>query len=450
MSASGRVILVDDEHHVREAGKQTLELAGYDVECFEGADGVLDRLSRAWLGVVITDVRMPRVDGMTLLRRIVEVDGDLPVVVITGHGDVPLAVEAIRSGAYDFIEKPFPAELLVDAVSQAMEKRRRALDNRTLRAQQGGPGLAALVIGRSDAIERVRQQILAVAETDADVLICGETGTGKELTARALHNYSRRVDRPFVAINCGALPATIFESELFGHEAGAFTGAQRARIGKFEHANGGTVFLDEIESMPLDLQVKLLRVLEERSVERLGSNRPIPLDLRIVAATKIDLRRAADRGAFREDLLYRLNVVPIDLPPLRERLDDVPILFAQFVQRAAERLRRDAPDIPSGVVAQLLTHHWPGNVRELRNAAERFALGLPIDGTRAASDVGVYGLSERVEAFEKSLILRELAHQKGDIKATHEALGLPRKTLYDKMAKYGLRRGDFVAVGDAS
>ncbi|RKZ33873.1 MAG: sigma-54-dependent Fis family transcriptional regulator, partial [Gammaproteobacteria bacterium] len=275
----------------------------------------------------------------------------------------------------------------------------------------------------------------------------GETGTGKELVARCLHQQSHRRGRQFVAINCGAVPESIIESELFGHEAGAFTGAKTRRIGKFEFADGGTLFLDEIESMPLALQVRLLRVLQERVIERLGANESIPVDIRVVAAAKVDLREMASRGAFREDLYYRLDVIQIPLPSLRERPEDIPLLFQHFVLRASARYRREPPLVPATVLQQLATREWPGNVRELQNTADRYVLsgdaGIGLFPQAPGADGVASNLPGQVEQFEKGLITQELERQKGNIKATHTALGLPRKTLYEKMRKYGLQRKDF-------
>ncbi|NUB15261.1 response regulator, partial [Azospirillum brasilense] len=310
IAPGGSVLFVDDERSVRLAGQQALELAGFDVTACDGAERALRHLGRDWPGALVTDVRMPQIDGLELMERALALDPELPVILITGHGDVPMAVEAMRRGAYDFLEKPFPSDRLVEVTRRAVEKRRLVLENRRLRDQLAGlpAGEASPIVGRTPGIERLRGAIAAVADTEADVLVLGETGTGKEMVARALHAGSGRRKHPFVALNCGAMPEAIFESELFGHEAGAFTGAGKRRVGRIEHASGGTLFLDEIESMPLSLQVKLLRVIQERVVEPLGSNELIPVDLRVVAATKVDLRKAASEGKFREDLYYRLNV----------------------------------------------------------------------------------------------------------------------------------------------
>ncbi|MGD8956321.1 MAG: sigma-54 dependent transcriptional regulator, partial [Chromatiaceae bacterium] len=371
------VMLIDDEEHIRVAASQALDLAGYRVHAFDRGERALAALTADWPGAVISDIRMPGIDGMQFLQRAGMIDPDLPVILITGHGDVSMAVEAMRAGAYDFLEKPFAVEDLVDTVGRAIDKRALTIENRRLKnelAMQSKPGLR--IIGDTPAMRRLRLTIGQIADTDADVLVNGETGTGKELVARALHEIGRRRDRNFVAVNCGAVPENLIEAELFGHEAGAFTDAKSRRIGKFEHANGGTLFLDEIESMPLHVQVHLLRVLQERAIERLGSNELIPLDLRVVAASKVDLRAAATRGTFREDLYYRLGVVVIDIPPLRERRQDIPLLFQHFVLVAAARYRREPPPplTTPDQLNRLMMAEWPGNVRELRNAAERYVL----------------------------------------------------------------------------
>ena len=449
-NSSAAVMLIDDEEHIRVAATQALELAGYQVQAFSRAEQALQQLNDDWPGAVISDIRMPGIDGMQFLQRARSIDSDLPVILVTGHGDVSMAVEAMRAGAYDFIEKPFAVEDLVDTVRRALEKRTLTMENRQLKnelAVQSMPG--PRIIGTTAGVHRLRTTIGQIADTDADVLVNGETGTGKELVARALHESSRRRDHNFVAVNCGAVPDNLIESELFGHEQGAFTDAHARRIGKFEHANGGTLFLDEIESMPLQVQVHLLRVLQERAIERLGSNEVIPLDLRVVAATKVDLREAATRGEFREDLYYRLSVVMIDIPPLRNRREDIPLLFQHFVLVAGARYQREPPPPNARQLNRLMVLDWPGNVRELRNAAERYVLlgescnydvEQIVDGD---IDHPAMTLPEQVECFERGLIEQELKAHNGSIKETMAALGLPRKTLYDKMKKYGLDRVDY-------
>ena len=441
-----QVILIDDDPHLRQALYQTLDLAGLKVLPLAQATGLADRVGRDWPGVVVSDIRMPGMDGLELLTQLHAQDPDLPVLLITGHGDVPLAVQAMRSGAYDFLEKPFASDALLDSVRRALALRALVLDNRSLRlALSDRQSLSTRLVGLSPPMLRLREQIGALAATKADVLILGETGSGKEVVARALHDLSSRRNGPFVAINAGALAESVVESELFGHEPGAFTGAQKRRIGKFEFANGGTLFLDEIESMSLDVQVKLLRLLQERVVERLGGNQLIALDIRVIAATKEDLRQAADQGRFRADLYYRLNVAPLRIAPLRERGEDVLMLFQHFADEASVRHGLTPNALQPAQRALLLRHTWPGNVRELQNVAERFALGLELaldDGAREGNpmaDDEVGGrLSDQVEHFEKSLIATELERSHSSLRSLAEALGVPRKTLHDKLRKHGL------------
>ncbi|HEK1010532.1 TPA: sigma-54-dependent Fis family transcriptional regulator [Pseudomonas putida] len=446
IDSQAQVLLVDDDPHLRQALSQTLDLAGLKVVALADAQGLAERIEPDWPGVVVSDIRMPGIDGLQLLEQLHGRDKELPVLLITGHGDVPLAVQAMRTGAYDFLEKPFASDALLDSVRRALALRRLVLDNRSLRlALSDRQQLATRLVGHSPSMLRLREQIGALAGTRADVLILGETGAGKEVVARALHDLSSRRDGPFVAINAGALAESVVESELFGHEPGAFTGAQKRRIGKFEFANGGTLFLDEIESMSLDVQVKLLRLLQERVVERLGGNQLIPLDIRIIAATKEDLRHSADQGRFRADLYYRLNVAPLRIPPLRERGDDILVLFQHFADTASQRHGLPPHSLQPAQRAMLLRHGWPGNVRELQNAAERFALGLelaldnPPPVATAPSAPALSGnLSEQVEQFERSLIAAELAQPHSTMRSLAEALGIPRKTLHDKLRKHGL------------
>lgn len=448
IDARTQVLLIDDDPHLRQALSQTLDLAGLKVTTLADAKGLAERIDRDWPGVVVSDIRMPGVDGLQLLKQLHEQDPELPVLLITGHGDVPLAVQAMRAGAYDFLEKPFASEDLLESVRRALALRRLVLDNRSLRlALADRQQLSGRLVGHSPAILRLREQIGSLAGISTDVLILGETGAGKEVVARALHDLSSRRDGPFVAINAGALAESVVESELFGHEPGAFTGAQKRRIGKFEFANGGTLFLDEIESMSLDVQVKLLRLLQERVVERLGGNQLIPLDIRVIAATKEDLRTAADQGRFRADLYYRLNVAPLRIPPLRERGEDILVLFQHFANTASTRHGLTQRELQPGQRAMLLRHPWPGNVRELQNAGERFALGLDL-GLELSLDSQLHNaplsgsLSEQVEAFERALIASELTRNHGSLRSLAEALGVPRKTLHDKLRKHGLNFAD--------
>jgi two-component system C4-dicarboxylate transport response regulator DctD len=435
-------ILIEDEDAVRMATEQTLELGGFTVHACRSAEQAQSWLRPDFAGVIITDIRLPGKSGLDILAQIVEMDPDLPVIVVTGHGDVVMAVQAMRAGAYDFIEKPFSPDRLMETVKRAQEKRWLYLDNILLKAAWSSHPDMPPLIGESAEIERVRKLIRSIGPTAADVLINGQTGTGKEVVACQLHAASGRKG-PFMAINCGALPETVFESEIFGHEAGAFTSAQKRRIGKLEYANGGTVFLDEIESMPLALQVKLLRVLQERKLERLGGNTPIPIDCRIIAATKVDLLQLSAQGSFREDLYYRIGVVTINLPRLSERSDDIPLLLEHFVQGAAIRYQRKVPQWSPHQMAAWQTRSWPGNVRELRNFADRLVLEIPdetapSDRIEGNLEITQGPLPTQVEAYERKLIVEALKIADGNVAAAAERLGVPKKTLYDKIKKGNL------------
>ena len=442
--SEAQVLFVDDEEDLRRVACQTLDLADLSVKAFASGEEALARISRNFPGILVTDIRMAGLDGLGLMKRALEIDPEFPVILVTGHGDVDLAVQSMRDGAYDFLEKPYNATRLVDTARRALEKRRLTLENRALRREVGDhDAIEARLIGRTQVMVDTRTKIKAIAQTRADVLIVGETGTGKEVAARALHRASNQKDKPFVAINCAALPSELVESELFGHEVGAFPGATRARYGKFEHARGGTVFLDEIDSLELPLQAKLLHAIENREVVRLGSNDPIQLDVRFVAASKRDLETAASEGSFRSDLLYRLNVATIQMPTLEQRREDIPRLFAHLVNQASLRDQRHAPDIPTTVFNQVSAREWPGNVRELKNVADRFALGLDLD-LGPLPDASSKSLSEQVAEYEKSLIAASVTAHGGSLKKTYESLGLSRRALYEKMQKYDLTRQDFV------
>lgn len=445
------VFLVDDEESVRKSISQTLQLADLQVETFSSAKDLIPRLSSDFNGVILSDIRMPEMDGLELLSQCLAIDPKLPVILISGHADVSTAVNAIREGAYDLLEKPFSNVLLVDKINRALNQRQLSLENRLLKEELASQDrIGPRIIGKTSAIKQLRHLIRQVANADTDVLIMGETGTGKELVARSLHEQSKRRENHFVAINCGAIQEQLLNSELFGHEAGAFTDAKQKRIGKFEHANGGTLFLDEIESMSMTTQIPLLRVLQERSIERLGSNKSLPLDIRVLAASKVDLKTAAEKNEFREDLYYRLNVVMLELPPLRERRADIPMLFQHFVLVAAARTKAEMPALDTNAVQVLLKHDWPGNIRELRNIAERYVLlgeSFKFDlNALMHSNQSTIGLSlpEQMNNFERALIEQTLISNNGDLAETMKALGLPRKTLSDKLNKHKLDRKHYI------
>ena len=433
------VLIVEDDPHVLLGCQQALALEDIRSEGVGSAEQALALVGDNFPGIVISDIRLPGMDGLELLKQLKGRDRTLPVVLITGHGDISMAVGAMRDGAYDFMEKPFSPERLVEVARRALEQRSLAREVWSLRRQLAErDSLEGRIIGRSPAMQQLRELIANVADTSANVLIEGETGTGKELVARCLHDFSRRQPQQFVALNCGGLPENLFESEIFGHEANAFTGAGKRRIGKIEHAHGGTLFLDEVESMPLNLQIKLLRVLQERTLERLGSNQSIDVDCRVIAATKSDLDQLSKASQFRSDLYYRLNVVTLELPPLRERREDILQLFEYYLQQSSLRFDRTAPELDNQTVSSLMSHDWPGNVRELRNVAERFALGLPAfkkPGSNAAQGLG---FSEAVEAFERNLLTDALQRSGGNLTQASQELGMAKTTLFDKVKKYGL------------
>lgn len=444
------VLVVDDEEQVRHSIAQWLELGGFSVETAADADAALAAIRRRAPKVVLTDLQMPRKSGMDLMRELHRFDPDIPVVLLTAHGDVPLAVAAMREGAYDFLQKPYVPEHLSAVVTRAIEQRRLKLELQMLSERVAAhEGLQAHIVGASPAITRVRDMVAELCLHDPNVIITGQTGTGKEVVARALHDFGPRAKFPFVAINCAAVPEELFESELFGHEAGAFTGARTVRIGKFEFAHGGTLLLDEIESMPLPLQAKLLRVLQERVVERVGSNKSVAVNVRIIAATKYDLEEQGRLGRFRPDLYYRLAGAEIPLPPLKARDGDILLLFEHFATRASSIAGQQHRSLSSSDVEALLTHSWPGNVRELKSVAERYALGLKAMGRTVPEILGKVAqspviagsaLADRVAAYERQLIETALKEHGGSISAVIEVLGIPRRTLNEKMVRYGLIR----------
>ncbi|RKP49537.1 sigma-54-dependent Fis family transcriptional regulator [Trinickia fusca] len=452
---NAEVIFIEDDELVRRASVQSLQLAGFHVAGYASVEAARAVLvgegagGDAFAGVIVSDIRLPGASGLDLLAECRERAPETPVILVTGHGDISMAVQAMRDGAYDFVEKPFAAERLIETVRRALERRRLERENVALRRELAQrDALVPGIIGRSMAMDEVRRLIVNVAPTDAPVLINGDTGAGKELIARSLHELSPRRAKPFVAVNCGALPESMFESEMFGYEPGAFTGAAKRRIGKLEHASGGTLFLDEIESMPPALQVKLLRVLQDGVLERLGSNQPIHVDCRLVAAAKGDMSEHVAAGTFRRDLLYRLNVVTIALPPLAERREDIVPLFEHFVLDAAVRYGRPAPMPTERQRVALMERDWPGNVRELRNAADRFVLGIADAGGAAganatAGEAGARSLKERVEQFERAAIAQALEAAGGAVATAADRLQIGKATLYEKIKRYGLaERGE--------
>ncbi|MGH7162984.1 MAG: sigma-54-dependent transcriptional regulator [Planctomycetota bacterium] len=448
------VLLADDERTIAVTLRDDLEKAEHNVTVVEDGKEALRELQARRFDVLISDIRMPGMDGLQLLKEGKALDPALHVILITGHGTIPTAVDAIRHGAYDYVLKPFLNEDIVRRVATLAEFRRLKSENEELRSRLGVDRARSAIVGESDAMRRVLDTVRTVAESDADVLITGETGTGKELVARLIHDLSPRRDAPFVVLSCSAFPPTLLEDEIFGHEKGAFTDARAQKIGRFERANGGALFLDDIDDMPVETQVKLLRVLQERTLERLGGEKTVQLDVRVVSATKMDLRSAVEDGAFREDLYHRVNVIPLHLPPLRERRGDIRLLVEHFVRTYG---RGRSYTVDPDTMQRLERHPWPGNVRELENAVRRAiamagsgsALApehLVVDGPQtrreeAEADPGAVerALRDVVRETEARHIRRVLRHANQHRANAARILGISRKNLWEKMRELDIK-----------
>lgn len=429
------ILFVDDDEQLRAANLQSLDLAGLPVEAFADAKNALSRIAADFSGIVVTDIRMPGMDGLQLRAAIHAIDPDIPVILITGHADIAMAVRALHDGAFDFLTKPFAADHLVGAARRALAHRALILDNRRLTAAVAD--IDSPLIGESPAMVRLRETIAQLAQADIDVLVEGETGTGKELVAHMLHRQSRRRAASLVAVNCAALPHELAEAELFGSDLIDRATGKPGHAGRIRSAHRGTLFLDEIDTMHGAVQAKLLRVIEEREVQPIGAAAPEPVDLRVVAATKTDLMDAVRAGDFREDLYYRLHVVKLRIPPLRERRSDIPQTFAYFLDEAAAKMGVEGFRIDDGTRRHLVEHDWPGNVRELKNFAYSIVLGLPSDPGLTPIQ-GNLTLAERVARFEAAIIRDTMTACGGDIARAMAMLGVPRKTLYDKLSRHGI------------
>ncbi|WP_035215132.1 sigma-54-dependent transcriptional regulator [Desulfobulbus elongatus] len=444
------ILVVDDDLYLLAAIKQTLTLNGYAVHTFGNPLDALARIESRAFAAVLADIRMPEMDGMVLLERMLAKDPDLPVILITGHGDISLAVEAVKKGAYHFLQKPVDEDIILATLARAIERRRLVLENRRLEQQltatREGRSRFYGLIGSHPSMLGLYTLIETIAHETDPVLIVGETGTGKELAARALHAIGRPETAPYVAVNMGALPAEMIESELFGHEKGAFTGAVQRKLGKFEYAGEGTLFLDEICSMPTPLQARLLRVLEDRSFTRLGGNAAIPLKARIIAATNRDLRAEIERGTFRQDLYFRLNVLPVHLPPLRERREDIPLLVNAFRTEYCDGQHGEVRPCSPELIRELMQQDWPGNVRELRNFVRRYCVlggrepeaAGPVAATAGSADMPELPWKEYMEQQEQLYLEQVLRRVGGQVSAAHRMMGISRKSLYDKINKYGI------------
>ena len=451
------ILVVDDDDAHRSMLRTMLRSWGFTVEEATDGDEAVERVRERAFDAVLSDVRMARMDGIHALKAMLEYNPALPVVLMTAYSSVETAVDALRLGAYDYLVKPLDFDLLRETLEQAIERSQHSVENRELRRQLTEASASQEIIGRSDQLKRMLGFIETVAPTEATVLITGESGTGKELVARALHTASTRADKPLVTVNCAALTETLLESELFGHEKGAFTGADRRREGRFVQANGGTLFLDEIGEMPLQLQAKLLRALQQGEIQRVGSDIPITVDVRVIAATNRNLLREAQEKRFREDLFFRLNVISIEVPALRQRGDDIPLLAAYFLQRFAERNRKSIKGFSPQALDSMRRYQWPGNVRELENAVERAVILCcgdlvtpaelpdtvahapePEEAPETAEAISLAGMA--LEDVER-LAIEDTMRQTGDNKSeAARRLGITRATLHNKLRKYGLEQ----------
>lgn len=445
-----RILVVDDEPGIRQSLSGALEDDGYSVEAVENGEACLEALGRAEFELVLLDIWLPGMDGMEVLSRVQEIPfAERPLVVmISGHANIEGAVKATKLGAFDFLEKPLSLEKISVAVKNALDHRRLALENRSFRADRDS---RYRIIGGSVSMKALRQQLALMAGTNGRVLIYGESGTGKELVAHAIHAQSPRVNEPFVEVNCAAIPEELIESELFGHIKGSFTGAVEDKTGKFQKADSGTLFLDEVGDMSLRTQAKVLRALEEQRFEPVGAAQSTQVDVRVVAATNKHLEEEIERGNFREDLFYRLNVIPFFVPPLRDRREDIPLLADHFLREFTTAYGRRPKELTTEAYRALTDHHWPGNVRELKNLIERIVIlnpqvrvdarHIPLTPARRSSDgsQGRFGsLQEVREAVEREYILKKLEEANGNVTRTAELLGLERSNLYRKMKTLGI------------
>jgi two-component system nitrogen regulation response regulator NtrX len=448
MSASPKILIVDDEAGIRESLSSILRDERYSVEAVESAELALERLSSGSVEVVLLDVWLPGMDGMEALSRIQSLPQPPSVIIISGHGTIETAVRATKLGAFDFIEKPLSLERIIVLVRNAIEQRRLQEENQLLHTELGH---RYRIVGDSVPMKALRQQIAVTAPTNGRVLIYGESGTGKELVARSLHAASLRNKAFFVEVNCAAIPEELIESELFGHVKGSFTGASEDKIGKFAKADGGTLFLDEVGDMSLRTQSKVLRVLEEQRFERVGSNQTLHVDVRVIAATNKNLEQEIARGAFRQDLFYRLNVIPFFVPLLRDRKEDIPVLARYFLSEFSAEYGKKTRELTDGAMEILLRYPWPGNVRELRNLVERLVIVCPqariephhlppelFRGVAESPQQPYSTLHEARSAYEREFILRKLQEHRWNMTQTASALGLERSHLYRKMKSLGI------------
>ena len=445
---SPSVILIDDDRDFLDAQVQALELAGFGVQAFLSGTEAIRHINRDFDGVIVSDVRMPNMDGLSLFKQVHELDPELPVLLLTGHGDVPMAVQALKDGVYDFLVKPFSVAELTASLNRASQKRELVIENRNLRKLHAGYiNAKTALVGESMVMDTLRQTLSQVADADVDVLITGESGTGKKTVAKSLHGLSHRKTKPFVQINCASLSEENFQAEVFGGEFEEKTSLKphisRRRIGHLERAHRGTILFDDVGSLSLQQQAALLRVVETREYWPRGADEPRLLDLRIVATSRESLRDAVQKGTFRADLFYLLSGVTLHVPLLSERRSDIRLLFQHFLFAACARIKKPVPRLTIMAHMHLQRHDWPGNVRELERFAERFALGLDPEEDSSAVSNSSPGLAERINQFEAELIQEVLSRHQGDAKRSMEILKLPRKTFYDKLSRHGIRISDY-------
>lgn len=457
-----KILVVEDDEYVLGSIKSVLEDDGYKVSTASNGLEALNFYRKVQYDLVISDLKMPQMDGFELLKQLKLEYPEVFLIMMTAYGSIRTAVQAMKIGAYDYLTKPVSAEELRLVLQRVFEKQNLIIENSALRKKLEERFSFNNIIGKSHRIQQVYDLIMQVADTDATVLITGETGTGKELIAHAIHYNSNRKDSPFVVINCSALPESLLETELFGHEEGAFTGAIKRRTGKFEFANKGTVFFDEMSNLPLSMQTKLLRLLQEKSFERIGGNQTIKVDVRVIAATNKDLNKLSEEGGFRKDLYYRLNVIPIQVPTLRERQEDIPLLLTHFIEKYNKAFKKDIKSISQDALSIMMSYNWPGNVRELENLVERAVIMVKghiinevdiliptqkqrMEGLEEMFDGRITNnsLEEFLSHCEKTYITKLLKQHKGKIYSSAKISGVDTKTLYRKMKKYNINKNIF-------
>lgn len=443
------IVIIDDDRDVRVNTSDLLSTLFNNISVYESPDPVLSRLSEDAPMVILTDLRMPNADGFEFAKQVQSMAAELPVILMTGYGDISIAVDAMKHGVYDFIEKPFDTDRLIETIRRAVDKRALTLSLRqTRQVLDSHNSIEGKIVGQCPAIVQLKKSVLELAPMDIPVMIYGETGVGKELVARSLHEYSARRDGPFVALNCAAIPEQLAEAELFGYEKGAFTDAVAARVGKLQHAEGGVLFLDEVESLPMTTQAKLLRALSDQRVTPLGSNQEVEIDCRVISATKDELRNNEE---FRQDLFFRLQVAELRIPPLRSRAEDIATLFEFFVSQQCENFGTEYHMTDNATRNVLLNYDWPGNVRELINVATRYAIrncsnidaAIEMDSQSTFDIVPGESLKEQVSAYEEKLIRSKLAQYQGKVSLVLEDLKLERRTFNQKLNKYGIATADY-------